>query len=118
MTPYAKEFLFSKHYKEGKDIDTELAIQCIHTGKKTLDEEPNKFKSRKKYRCGELIVIYEHFEGARSQVLSDGAHPEGTLPPKAGSSATEGFSPRSVHREYEDYFFVITAFWNVRGDKG
>ncbi|MFH1247118.1 MAG: DUF4258 domain-containing protein [Candidatus Micrarchaeota archaeon] len=73
-----KEFVFSKHYKEDKKIDKELAKDCIQTGKKQLDEEPNKFKSVKKYRKGELIVIY---------------------------------------REYVDYFFVITAFWNVRGVK-
>ncbi|HII54092.1 hypothetical protein COT30_04595 [Candidatus Micrarchaeota archaeon CG08_land_8_20_14_0_20_49_17] len=78
LAPHAKEFLFSKHYQEDKDIDTELTINCIYTGKRMLDEEPNKFKSRKKYRCGELIVVY---------------------------------------REYGDYYFVITAFWNIRGDK-
>ncbi|MBI5035948.1 hypothetical protein HZC09_01265 [Candidatus Micrarchaeota archaeon] len=78
MKKYAKEFLFSKHYEEDKDIDVDLAIDCVHTGKKSLDEEPNKFKSKKKYRKGELIIVY---------------------------------------REYEDYFFVITAFWNVRGWK-
>jgi len=73
-----KEFLFSKHYREDKEIDVELAVDCIHTGKKELNKEPNKFKSIKKYRRGELIVIY---------------------------------------REYEDYYFVITAFWNVRSKK-
>jgi len=74
----AREFIFSKHYKEDKDIDVELAMDCVHTGKKTLDQEPNKFKSEKKYRAGELAVIY---------------------------------------REYEEYFFVITAYWNLRGRK-
>jgi len=77
LKKYAKEFLFSKHYREEKDIDVELAIDCIHTGKRALDEEPNKFKARKKYRRGELVVVY---------------------------------------REYDEYYFVITAFWNVRGD--
>ncbi len=73
-----KEFVFSKHYKEDKKIDKGLAKDCIQTGKKFLDGESNKFKSMKKYRKGDLIVIY---------------------------------------REYVDYFFVITAFWNVRGVK-
>ena len=75
---YKKEFVFSKHYGEDKDIEVEIAVDCVHTGKRVLDGEPNKFKARKKYRKGELIVVY---------------------------------------REYEDYFFVITAFWNVRGEK-
>ncbi len=78
MTVPVKEFLFSKHYREDKDLDTGLACDCIHTGKKELDEEPNKYKSTKKYRAGELIVI---------------------------------------HREYDEYFFVITAYWNLRGKK-
>ncbi len=78
MRRYAKEFLFSKHYREEKDIEVELAIDCINTGKKVLGEEPNKFKARKKYRRGELIAVY---------------------------------------REYEDYYFVITAFWNMRGEE-
>lgn len=75
MGKYKKDFLFSKHYREDKEIETELAIDCVHTGKKELDEEPDKFKSRKKYDGRELIVVY---------------------------------------REYEDYYFVITAFWNER----
>jgi|GEM_PF-1330616 len=75
---YAKEFLFSKHYREDKDIDIELAVDCVHTGKKVLDEEPNKFKSTKKYRRGELRVVY---------------------------------------REYAEYYFIITAYWNNRGIK-
>ena len=78
MRSYSKESLFSKHYREDKEIDVELAIDCIHTGKKTLDEEPNKFKALKKYRRGELIVVY---------------------------------------KEFDEYFFVITAFWNKRGEK-
>lgn len=78
MKRYKKEFIFSKHYREDKDIDVSLAIDCVHTGKKVLDEAPNKFKSAKKYKKGELIVVY---------------------------------------REYEDYFFVVTAFWNVRGER-
>ncbi len=78
MKRHTKDFLFSKHYKEDKDIAVELAIDCIHTGKKIQDGEPNKFKSAKKYRKGELITIY---------------------------------------REYDEYYFVITAFWNVRGEK-
>ncbi|NYZ78162.1 hypothetical protein H0N96_02050 [Candidatus Micrarchaeota archaeon] len=78
MRKYAKEFLFSKHYREDKEIDVELAVDCIHTGKKELNEEPNKFKSMKDYRRGKLIVIY---------------------------------------REYEEYYFVVTAFWNVQSKK-
>ncbi len=78
MKRYAEDFIFSKHYREDKDIDVELTVDCIHTGKRSLEEEPNKFKSVKKFRRGELIAVF---------------------------------------REYEDYFFVITAFWNTRGAK-
>ena len=73
-----REFVFSKHYEEDKDIDVELSVDCVNTGKKRLDEEPNKFKEVKKYRRGELIVVY---------------------------------------RDYVEYVFVITAFWNNRGRK-
>ena len=52
-------FFFSKHYSRDKEIGTTLAIDCIETGKKQLDEKPNKFKSRKNYRKGELIVIWK-----------------------------------------------------------
>ncbi len=78
MKRRAKEFLFSKHYREDKDIDVDLAIDCVHMGKRVLEEEPNKFKAQKKYRKGDLFVVF---------------------------------------REYGDYYFVITAFWNVRGAK-
>ncbi|MBI3588193.1 DUF4258 domain-containing protein [Candidatus Micrarchaeota archaeon] len=78
MKHYAKEFLFSKHYREDKDIEVELAIECIHTGRRENEGEPNKFKSAKKYKRGELTAVY---------------------------------------REYEDYFFVITAYWNTRGGR-
>ncbi|MFH0973881.1 MAG: hypothetical protein V1817_03795 [Candidatus Micrarchaeota archaeon] len=70
-----KEFVFSKHYREDKDIDVSLAVDCVHSGKKELEEKPNKFKARKNYRKGELIVVY---------------------------------------KDCGEYFFVITAFWNVR----
>lgn len=53
-----KEFIFSKHYKEDKNIDVELAADCVSTGKKELDAEPNKFRAVKKYRRGELKVIF------------------------------------------------------------
>lgn len=78
LKAYAKEFLFSKHYKEDKDIEAQLAIDCIHCGSKKPDVEQGKFKAMKKYRKGELIVVF---------------------------------------REYEEYYFVITAFWNKRGEK-
>lgn len=78
MKKYKRDFLFSKHYREDKEIDSELAIDCIHTGTRELDDAPDKFKSRKKYKRGELIVVY---------------------------------------REYEEYYFVITAFWNARGTR-
>lgn len=73
-----KDFLFSKHYKKDKKIDEDLAINCVQTGQKEREPEPNKFTARQKYRKGELIVVY---------------------------------------RDYGDYFFVITAFWNDRGMK-
>ena len=68
-----KEFIFSRHYREDKDIDVSLTKDCVHTGKKELVEEQRKFKARKKYRKRELIVVY---------------------------------------KDFEEYFFVITAFWN------
>ncbi len=74
----SKKFIFSRHYREDKKIEESLAIDCTHTGRKELEEEPNKFKAVKRYEKGELIVIY---------------------------------------REYDDYFFVITAFWNNWGKK-
>jgi len=52
-------FFFSKHYRKDKGIDTSLAIECINTGKKALDEKPNKFKSHKKHRKGVLIVVWK-----------------------------------------------------------
>lgn len=54
-----RQFFLSKHYKEDKRIDVSLAIDCINTGRKELDEPPNKFKSTKKYRKGELVVIWK-----------------------------------------------------------
>ena len=78
MKKQAKEFLFSDHYRKDKDIDVGLSADCVHCGKKSLDGESNKFKSIKKYKKGELIVVY---------------------------------------REYDEYFFIITAFWNERGRK-
>ncbi len=52
-------YFFSKHFVNDKDIDSTLAIDCINTGKRELDERPNKFKSRKQYKKGELIVIWK-----------------------------------------------------------
>ena len=74
----SKEFIFSIHYKKDKKIEESLTMDCVHTGRKTLEQEPNKFKAVKRYEKGELITIY---------------------------------------REYGDYFFVITAFWNNWGRK-
>ncbi len=73
-----KEFTFSKHFKEERKVEIGLVENCVHTGRKELEEEPNKFIARKKYEKGELIVVY---------------------------------------RDFEDRFFIITAFWNVRGEK-
>lgn len=70
-----REFIFSKHYQEDKDIDVDLAKDCVNTGRREREKEESKFKSSKKYRRGELIVVY---------------------------------------RDYEEYIFVITAFWNER----
>ncbi|MFH1752327.1 MAG: DUF4258 domain-containing protein [archaeon] len=55
-----KQFFFSKHYRKDKEIDTDLTISCIETGKRVLNEKPNKYKSRKKYRKGELIVVWKN----------------------------------------------------------
>ena len=54
-----RAFFFSRHYSREKEIDTSLAIDCINTGRRELDEKPNKFKSRKKYRKGDLIVVWK-----------------------------------------------------------
>lgn len=74
---YAKEFVYSRHYTEDKEAEADFVIDCVHTGKKKLDAEPNKFKSVKSYCRGDLVVVY---------------------------------------KEYDEYFFIITAFWNRRGD--
>ena len=55
-----RRFFFSKHYREEKDIEVSLAIDCINTGRKVLDKAPNKFKSIKKYRKGELVVVWKN----------------------------------------------------------
>ena len=78
LAPPVRDFNFSKHYREDKDIDVDLSIDCVNTGRKTPDGEPNKFKSSKRYRRGELIVVY---------------------------------------KDFGDYVFVITAYWNNRGRK-
>ncbi|MDO8339608.1 MAG: hypothetical protein Q7T16_03035 [Candidatus Burarchaeum sp.] len=78
MAPPKKEFLFSRHYREDRDIDVELATDCVHTGKKEKERGENKLRARKKFKRGELIVVY---------------------------------------RDYGEYYFVITAFWNKRGEK-
>lgn len=52
-------FFFSKHYTRDKNIDTGLAIDCINTGRKKLVGKPNKFRGAKKYKKGELIVIWK-----------------------------------------------------------
>ncbi len=57
-----KECLFSRHYKEDKNIDTSLAEDWIHTGRKEKQTETEKFISRKKYRKSELIVVYRELE--------------------------------------------------------
>ncbi|PIO06518.1 hypothetical protein COT29_00605 [Candidatus Micrarchaeota archaeon CG08_land_8_20_14_0_20_59_11] len=54
----AKPFIFSKHYREDKDIDVDMARDCVNTGRKRLDGEPDKFKAIKKYRKGELVVVF------------------------------------------------------------
>ena len=52
-------FFFSKHYSRDKSIEASLAIDCINTGKQAPDEGANKFKNSKKYRKGELIVVWK-----------------------------------------------------------
>ena len=53
-------YYFSKHYKRDKNIDFSLAIDCINTGKRIKNNKNhNKFKSIKKYKKGELIVIWK-----------------------------------------------------------
>lgn len=62
-------YSFSQHYQEDKTIDTGLAISCVNTGKRELDQEPNKYKARKIYERGELIVIYRDL-GDRIHVIT------------------------------------------------
>ena len=71
-----KPFIFSKHYRDVKDIEVDLAKDCVFHGRRAPESEVGKFKNSKKYRKGELVVVY---------------------------------------REFDDYYFVITAYWNVRG---
>ncbi|HLC47634.1 MAG TPA: hypothetical protein VJI13_01045 [Candidatus Norongarragalinales archaeon] len=73
-----KGHYFSDHYHKEREqnVGKELVIDCIHHGRKELESYPNKFKNRKLFNKGELIVIY---------------------------------------LEFDDYFYIITAFWNVRG---
>jgi len=52
-------FFFSKHYRTDKGIDASLAIDCINSGKRKLGAKPNKFKSGKKYRGGQLVVVWK-----------------------------------------------------------
>jgi len=57
-----QEFSFSRHFYEDKDVEIELAKDCIHSGRKEKQTEPKKFIARKKYRKGELIVVYKELE--------------------------------------------------------
>jgi len=57
-----REFSFSRHFCDDKDIETGLAKDCVHTGRKEKQTEPTKFISRKMYRKGELIVVYKDLE--------------------------------------------------------
>jgi len=52
-------FFFSKHFRKDKNIDSSLAIDCINSGKKELEEKPNKYQSIKDYRKGTLVVIWK-----------------------------------------------------------
>ena len=54
-----RDFYFSQHYRRDKNIDMSLTIDCICSGKKELDEKSSKYKSRKMYKKGELIVIWK-----------------------------------------------------------
>lgn len=57
----AREFVFSRHYREDKNIDVDLAKDCVNTGRRESEREENKFRSAKKYRKGELAVIYQDY---------------------------------------------------------
>jgi len=52
-------FNFSLHYRLDKDIDASLAIDCILAGKRQVDKAPHKYKSSKKFRKGELVVVWK-----------------------------------------------------------
>ncbi|MEK6954913.1 MAG: hypothetical protein AABX01_07920 [Candidatus Micrarchaeota archaeon] len=59
-----KEYYFSDHYHQERErnVNQGLVINCVHQGKRELEEAPNKFKSRKFFERGELIVIFMEFE--------------------------------------------------------
>jgi hypothetical protein len=57
-----KEYRFSKHFLLEKGISVDLAIDCIHTGKKISQNEANKFKSVKEYSRGKLAIVFRESE--------------------------------------------------------
>ena len=57
-----KPVAFSKHFWRDKDIDPLLVEDCIFTGKKFSEDEPRKWKATKKFRKGELVVVYREYE--------------------------------------------------------
>lgn len=57
-----RDFSFSKHFEQDKDADERLVEDCIHTGSKEKEREPGKFIARKKYKKGELIVVFKESE--------------------------------------------------------
>lgn len=57
-----REFSFSLHFYEDKVIETDLVKDCIHTGLKEKEREQGKFIASKKYKKGELIVVFKETE--------------------------------------------------------
>ena len=72
-----KKYVFSLHFMEKKEVGEELAIDCLHHGRRKVIGK-NKVRSLKSYIAGELVVIW---------------------------------------RELDGKYFIITAFWNQRGNE-
>lgn len=75
-----REFSFSKHFDQDKDVEADLVKDCIHTGRKENKREPQKFTARKKYKKGELIVVFKELEDRTFIITAFWNKPRGKQP--------------------------------------
>ncbi|MBI5225992.1 hypothetical protein HY994_01995 [Candidatus Micrarchaeota archaeon] len=75
-----REFSFSRHFQHDKDVEIDLAKDCVHTGKKERQHEADKFIARKKYRKGELIVVYKELDDRTFIITAFWNQPGGRQP--------------------------------------